>query len=300
MAYFLWDDDGVLQLLKEYEPAFLETFEELPANVERTDVFRILVSKYIGGIYADIDTEPLKAPAKWVSPSDITPWSDPLTDTHYPSLKGTSPHPSTHAPVSILLGIEADCPPKADTYWRMGYSYPLQLTQWALASAPNHPVLTRFMHYLTLHLQQISEHHGGNLKRASKELASIDPVVLTGPAAVTLAAKSWLAEKCGLRWNALTGLQDGGKAKLVEDVLILPITAFSPGRGRYGNMGSKPISDPAARVLHHAQGSWRKLDLKVQLGKLCRTLLGRCRDWSTVPDADESIHPGDFLGKRRQ
>jgi hypothetical protein len=50
MAYFLWDDDGVLQLLKEYEPAFLETFEELPANVERTDVFRILVSKYIGGI----------------------------------------------------------------------------------------------------------------------------------------------------------------------------------------------------------------------------------------------------------
>lgn len=58
---------------------------------------------------------------------------------------------------------------------------------------------------------------------------------------------------------------------------------FSPGRGQYGNMGSKPASDPDARLLHHAQGSWRHFDLKVELGKLCRTMFGLCRDWSKVP-----------------
>jgi hypothetical protein len=35
-----------------------------------------------------------------------------------------------------------------------------------------------------------------------------------------------LSEQVGLRWNSLTGLEDGGQSKLVQDVLILPITAF--------------------------------------------------------------------------
>jgi len=50
MAYFLWEDDGVILLLKEFEPDFADRFAALPANVERPDVFRILVSNWIGGI----------------------------------------------------------------------------------------------------------------------------------------------------------------------------------------------------------------------------------------------------------
>ena len=50
MAYFLWEDDGVMLLLEEFEPDFVDRFAALPANVERPDVFRILVSKWIGGI----------------------------------------------------------------------------------------------------------------------------------------------------------------------------------------------------------------------------------------------------------
>lgn len=56
----------------------------------------------------------------------------------------------------------------------------------------------------------------------------------------------------------------------------------SPGRGKYGNMGSKPISHEDARLLHHAQGSWKHFNLKVELGKFCRTAFGLCRDWSKV------------------
>lgn len=54
MAYFLWEDEGVLQLLREFDPAFVDKFAALPANVERPDVFRILVTKWIGGIVSSL------------------------------------------------------------------------------------------------------------------------------------------------------------------------------------------------------------------------------------------------------
>lgn len=53
-----------------------------------------------------------------------------------------------------------------------------------------------------------------------------DPLTRTGPAAVTEATIAWLQKQVGLRWNALTGLKDGGRSKLASDVLVLPITGF--------------------------------------------------------------------------
>lgn len=49
-------------------------------------------------------------------------------------------------------------------------------------------------------------------------------------------------------------------------------------------MGSKPSTDPSARLMHNGQGSWKVFDLKVEFGKFCRLALGQCRDWSKVPD----------------
>jgi hypothetical protein len=50
MAYFLWDDDGVIQMIEALTPGFLTPFKSLAANVERSDVFRIMVSNNFGGI----------------------------------------------------------------------------------------------------------------------------------------------------------------------------------------------------------------------------------------------------------
>lgn len=50
MAYFLWDDNGIAQFIRHFEPEIESQFYALPNNVERSDVFRILVSKWIGGI----------------------------------------------------------------------------------------------------------------------------------------------------------------------------------------------------------------------------------------------------------
>jgi mannosyltransferase OCH1-like enzyme len=50
MAYFFWEDDGIMRLLAEFEPDFVDRFISLPANVERPDVFRILVLKWFGEV----------------------------------------------------------------------------------------------------------------------------------------------------------------------------------------------------------------------------------------------------------
>lgn len=50
MAYFFWEDDGIARMLAEFEPEFAPRFLSLPSNVERADVFRILVLKWFGGI----------------------------------------------------------------------------------------------------------------------------------------------------------------------------------------------------------------------------------------------------------
>lgn len=50
MAYFLWDDDGISQLMEHYEPEILQNFELLPYPVTKADVFRVTVLKWFGGV----------------------------------------------------------------------------------------------------------------------------------------------------------------------------------------------------------------------------------------------------------
>lgn len=120
-------------------------------------------------------------------------------------------------PVSLVWGLEADTDPTTDSFWRMGYTYPVQVTQWALASAPKHPALSQFLRNLK-----------GSIRRekGSPNALKADPLTRTGPAAVTLATSMWLEKEVSFRWNAVTGLKDGGKSKLVSDVLVLPMTGF--------------------------------------------------------------------------
>lgn len=183
--------------------------------------------------------------------------------------------PSTNS-VGAIFGIEADTPVEADDYWRAGYSYPVQLTNWALAMAPHHPVANHF-------LPQVLADIRGNVS----SLGHVDPLDLTGPPALTRTIKEWTEyENAHFTWESVTGLKDpaGGRGKIIAgDIMVLPITGFSPGRGRWHRMGSQPINHPSARLRHLAQGSWRHTSVRVELGKTCRTLFGLCRDWSKIP-----------------
>lgn len=50
MAYFLWDDEGVLSLVQKYEQHFLNDFIQVFSPVEKVDIFRVMVCKWFGGI----------------------------------------------------------------------------------------------------------------------------------------------------------------------------------------------------------------------------------------------------------
>jgi alpha 1,6-mannosyltransferase len=159
--------------------------------------------------------------------SDLTSWVDPVTDEKHGldlNQKGLAGLPAAQ-PVSFIGGIEADLDPDTDTYWRMGYKYPVQLTQWALASAPQHPILESFQ----ATLRRLANDAKEEASKAGTKLTALEKayaVERTGPVAFTNAVRSYLETKIGFRWNSLTGREDDGKVKLVADVLILPITGF--------------------------------------------------------------------------
>ncbi|CAG7558997.1 unnamed protein product [Fusarium equiseti] len=215
MAYLFWDDAGMRSLIEEYEKDFLETYDSILTPVERSDAFRILVCKHFGGIYGDLDTELIRHPATWISPSDISTWTDTEAHIEYGYYNHSVMLDDQTSVVNFLWGLEADNDPGSDAYWRQSYTYPQQLSQWAFAAAPHHPIVTQYMENLR-----------GYTKDNETAALNSDPLKRTGPAAVTLATKSLLEDRVGFRWASLTGFKDGGRPKLVDDVLILPITAF--------------------------------------------------------------------------
>ncbi|KAG6005991.1 hypothetical protein E4U21_007484 [Claviceps maximensis] len=282
MAYFLWDDDGVSALVNKYEKDFANDFMQVFSPVEQVDIFRIIVCKWFGGIYGDIDTKPLRHPSTWIKSSDISEWTDELTGKSYGlnqiALNRLQQVSGGTRPVNAIWGIECDTDPETDAHWRYGYTFAVQLTNWALASAPKHPILQYFMEQL---VRKAGEAKTAALQTTSGNVSQLhyDPLTRTGPAAVTEATSRWLRKHEGLRWDAVTGLKDDGKTKLAGDVLILPITGFSPIRGSHSRMGEKSWSHPDARLAHIAMGSWHHTNLIVEYGKFCRTFFGMCRDW---------------------
>jgi len=279
VAYFFWNDQGITTFFREHEPDFSNNFEKLLTTVEWLDTFRILVCKKYGGIYADIDTKPIRHPTDWIHSSDLAEWTDDVSGKTY-GLKTIVNSSAKHdaaalgsQPVSLIWGIESDKDPNTDTHWRNDYTYAIQLTQWALASAPDHPVLELFMRNLRADL------HRAVMFGKDYDPGKSDPLSLTGPAAVTLSTSMWLAQEFGFRWNSLTGLKDGGKAKLVSDILILPITGFSKKTRRFYSPGGRSPTHPDARLAHFSMGSWRRYDVVVEYGRFCRKVFGLCREW---------------------
>jgi len=307
MAWFLWDDDGVEALVSTYESDLKPLFEMLPYPVEKSDVFRVLVLKWFGGVYGDIDSQPLQHPNSWIHADELLDWGSWGSNTSTTHALHTSAYPAYTVPrnapanytvhagltdtlslrrtpaVTAIYGIEADNPPEPDTaYWRMGYSYPVQVTNWAFAMAPHHHSAEQYL----LNLQSFVSSTQG------KSLKAIDPLDITGPPAITKALQDIaLEDNPSFDWQTLSGRNGdppGGIGKIIAgDTLILPITGFNPGRGWLHNMGSRSFGDPNARLKHAAAGSWRAPDLKVHYGKFCRTVLGMCRDWKKIPDVKD-------------
>jgi len=207
-------------------PDVLEAYESMPLPILKADFFRYLILLARGGIYADIDTLALKPATDWISDAF--------------RVDG----------VGLVIGIEAD-PDRPD--WAEWYSRRIQFCQWTIQSKPDHPILQSIVDKITTETLK--------RKKANKLVADHDNVVeFTGPAVWTDAIFEYfndpeyfdMSESQGnITFLNFTGMTE---SKKVGDVVVLPITSFSPG---IGHSGSGTTDDPMAFVKHEFEGSWK-------------------------------------------
>lgn len=206
-------------------PDVLEAYNALPLPVLKADFFRYLILLARGGIYSDIDTAALKSATDWV-PTDV-----PRTS------------------YGLVIGIEAD-PDRED--WAQWYSRRIQFCQWTIQAKPGHPVLRNIVANITE--ETLKRKAEGRLTKDTKNI-----VEFTGPALWTDTLFSFFNDpeyfdmstsKGNITWEKFTGIRD---ARKVGDVVILPITSFSPG---VRQMGAGEDDDPMAFVKHNFEGTY--------------------------------------------
>lgn len=206
-------------------PEVPEAYEALPAAVLKADFFRYLILLARGGIYSDIDTTALKSAVEWVPPE------------------------VPRSTYGLVIGIEAD-PDRPD--WHDWYSRRIQFCQWTIQSKPGHPVLVDIVASITeetLRRKEIGELDDKHMKSV---------VEFTGPAIWTDTIFRFFnnpeyfdmsTSKGNITYKHFTGIT---QAKKVGDVVVLPITSFSPG---VQQMGAGDEDDPMAFVKHAFEGA---------------------------------------------
>jgi alpha 1,6-mannosyltransferase len=206
-------------------PEVVEAYESLPLPILKADFFRYLILLARGGIYSDIDTHAIKSALDWIPPN------------------------IPHETVGLVIGIEAD-PDRPD--WKDWYSRRIQFCQWTIQSKPGHPVLRQIVAHITK--ETLARKEAGTLKA----VASDDKVVgFTGPAIWTDTIFAFFNDERyfdmtnsirNITWKDFTGITT---SKKVGDVIVLPITCFSPG---VDQMGAGSPDDPMAYVKHDFEG----------------------------------------------
>ena len=59
--YMFWTDASSREFVAKYYQPLLKTYDDLQLGVQKADMFRYIVLYAFGGVYADIDVEPLKS-----------------------------------------------------------------------------------------------------------------------------------------------------------------------------------------------------------------------------------------------
>ncbi|KAF4849628.1 Initiation-specific alpha-1,6-mannosyltransferase [Colletotrichum siamense] len=221
---------NLLRLLYASVPEVLAAYDALPLPVLKADFFRYLILLARGGIYSDIDTYAIRSALEWV------------------------PERIPRESIGLVIGIEAD-PDRPD--WKDWYSRRIQFCQWTIQSKPGHPVMREIVTRITQ--ETLKRKRAGLLDN----IIDKNVVEFTGPAVWTDTIFDYFNDprffdlknsKGPIDWRNFTGMET---SKKVGDVVVLPITSFSPG---VQQMGAKDYDDPMAFVKHDFEG-------KMQLNK---------------------------------
>lgn len=236
--YLLLSDAECLQMVMDVfklVPQVVEAYTKMPRSILKADFFRYLILYAMGGVYSDIDTVCLKPISQWSSANKKLA-GQPLD-------------------VGMVIGIEAD-PDRPD--WHDWYARRVQFCQWTIQLKPGHPAMAELIARITE--ATIAKINDGSINDEDEHNRGV--MAWTGPAiwtdtmfaymnAVMQLGQPRLNPEEIVLWKLVTGIE---QPLAFDDVLILPITSFSPG---VGHMGSKDVSDEQAFVQHIFEGSWK-------------------------------------------
>lgn len=206
-------------------PEVYEAFEALPLAVLKADFFRYLVLLARGGIYSDIDTTALRPAMEWL------------------------PKELDLSTVGFVIGIEAD-PDRPD--WHEWYSRRIQFCQWTIQAKPGHPILRDLVATITEDALRMKK--AGFLTNGRTDKTIVE---FTGPGVWTDAVfryfnnPDYFNVQSGTRNITYEDFTNQVVHKKVGDVVVLPITSFSPG---VQQMGAQDVDDPMAFVKHDFGG----------------------------------------------
>ena len=204
-------------------PELVEAFTDLQDPILRADFIRYLVLLGDGGVYSDLDTRALKPIDDWI--------------------------PVEHRrATNVVVGVEYDR--LAGMRWG-DWTLDLQFATWAILAKPGHALLQLTVQKVIEGLHRLAIKQGTTLAGVRPSFQEV--LDTTGPALFTTAVFERLSWTTGTNFTWLN-VTDMKAPRLIDDVLILPITAFGNGQG-HSNAGS-PDED-VALVQHLFKGSWK-------------------------------------------
>lgn len=234
--------EELIRKLYETVPDVARAYAIMPKLILKADFFRYLILFARGGVYSDIDTKALKPIETWIS----------LNATFH-----DKPNPA-----GLVVGIEAD-PDRPD--WAEWYARRIQFCQWTIQAKKGHPMLRELVAKITdITLTREKNHQlrkvlgkdeGGDIMNWTGPGIWTDEVfrymnnILQTPEAFKLKKYDDI-----VTWKMFTGIQ---APIAVDDVMVLPITSFSPD---VNQMGAKSMTDPMAYAKHMFLGSWKHDD----------------------------------------
>ncbi|KAF8682400.1 Rhomboid family [Rhizoctonia solani] len=222
-----------------------KVWDALGSGVKRADMLRYLLVAVEGGIYSDVDTVRLKGLDKW---------------GHGANFQG----PKSKGSPSVFVGIEADVGTRSD--WHKWWPRPLQIVQWTFAAAPFHPILIDTLRRV-YHVTAIVEANKGKNQTSNatdleghwvggellRDDGTISIMEWTGPGVFTDSVIRYLAAEHNTTWPMLKNLR---RPLRIRDMVVLPVTGFSPGVGLFG---AGDTANAEAMVQHLFAGSWKSV-----------------------------------------